>query len=97
MKIKDENELAHILGMAFSQHANRVQNGAVEPYKSFMSGAESVDVTVTLSGNGTITVKLIAKETVVEPKTKEKQGEVRRINTSNEIHKGPDLPGVITL
>ena len=56
MKIKDEFELAHILGMAFSQHANRVQNGATEPYKAFLQGQTVVTVNIQLNDDGSIGV-----------------------------------------
>ena len=85
MKIRDDSELANVMSRALEQYANRVQNGAVEPYKSFMSGAESVDVTVTLSGDGTITVKTPEK---VEEGIHVKQFVVERQSP---------LPGVITL
>ncbi len=57
--IKNESELASVLGNAFAAYANRVQNGLTQPYKAFLDGAVSVDVTVTLQGDY-ITVK--AKE-----------------------------------
>ncbi len=56
MKIKDDFELANVLGMAFEQYANKVANGATAPFKAFIDGAESVDVTVTLNSNGSISV-----------------------------------------
>lgn len=80
MKIKDEYELANILGTAFSRHANDIQNGAVGPYICFLSGTESIDMTITLSGDGTITVKPI-----VHPEDKK----------TEPINLFSELPGVM--
>lgn len=70
------------------QYANRVQNGAVEPYKAFLSGTESVDVTVTLNGDGTITVKT--------PEKVEEGIDVKNLVKARVEYHTP-LPGVITL
>ena len=37
--------------MAFGSYANKVQNGNIGPYKSFLMGVDTVTVTVTLSGS----------------------------------------------
>jgi len=39
VKIKDDFELANVLGMAFEQYANKVANGATAPFKAFIDGA----------------------------------------------------------
>ena len=46
LNIKSEEQLAYLLGSAFSKYANLVQNGATSPYKAFLDGAESVVVEV---------------------------------------------------
>jgi hypothetical protein len=54
MKVKNEEELANILGMAFASYANKVQNGLTGPFKSFLTGEESVDMKVSLHADGSI-------------------------------------------
>jgi len=63
LQLKDESELAHVLGMAFTSYANKVQNGLVQPYLTFLEGEESVNVKVTLNQPGVITVEKIVEET----------------------------------
>ena len=63
--IKNESELASMLGNAFASYANKVQNGLTQPYRAFLDGVASVDVTVTLQGD-VITVKVVEKP-VIEP------------------------------
>ncbi len=64
MKIKNEEELANILSMAFKTYSNKVERGLVQPFLNLIEGAESVDVTVTLLADGSITVqKTMPKET----------------------------------
>jgi hypothetical protein len=56
MKIKDEVDLANVLGMAFSAYANRVQNGAVAPFHGFLKGESEVTVKVLLYSDGSISI-----------------------------------------
>jgi hypothetical protein len=56
MKVKDEVDLANVLGMAFSGYANRVQNGAVAPYLGFLKGESFAVVNVWLNDDGSVTV-----------------------------------------
>lgn len=63
--IKNQGELAHVLGMAFSGYANRVQNGAVQPYLALLEKAQ-VEVVFTVSETGILSVKP-KEEPVVAP------------------------------
>jgi hypothetical protein len=57
LTLKNEAELARYLGAAFQSYANRVQRGKVEPYLKFLSGAETVTVTIRLTEPGGIIVE----------------------------------------
>jgi hypothetical protein len=59
MKVKDEVDLANVLGMAFSGYANRVQNGLVTPYQSFLKGETTVTVNITLNDDGSVTIQQV--------------------------------------
>lgn len=65
MKIKDDADLANILGMAFASYANKVQNGYTAPFQAFLAGNDSVDVKVSLMVDGSINIAPIVS--VVEP------------------------------
>lgn len=69
MKFHSESELAMHLGRAFSAYANKVQNGLVNPYKSFLDGKESVEIKVTLDGVGGIIVESTIPESKVDAMT----------------------------
>jgi hypothetical protein len=58
LKIKDEYVLANHMGRALSNYANQVQNGNVRVFRGFLDGAESVDATITLHDDGSISMKL---------------------------------------
>ena len=57
MNIKNEEELANIMGMAFKVYANSVERGNIKPYLPFVDGVEAVDVTVFIKNDGSIIVK----------------------------------------
>ena len=56
MRIKDEVDLANILGMAFHSYANRVENGNIAPYMGYLRGKTTVTVQITLNDDGSISV-----------------------------------------
>jgi hypothetical protein len=56
MKVKNEEELANILGMAFASYANKVQNGLTGPFQAFLTGQDSVDVKISLTSDGSISM-----------------------------------------
>jgi hypothetical protein len=64
MKVKNEEELANILGMAFASYANKVQNGLTSPFKSFLTGQDSVDVKISLTPDGSI--NMLSIDPIVE-------------------------------
>jgi hypothetical protein len=64
MKVKNEEELANILGMAFASYANKVQNGLTGPFKSFLTGQDSVDVKISLTPDGSI--NMLSIDPIVE-------------------------------
>jgi hypothetical protein len=69
--------LANVLGMAFATYANRVQNGAVDPYLGLLK-SPSVDVVITVMETGVIIAKPyepIVQETIAKPETAEAQVE----------------------
>ena len=57
MKIKDDSELARVMGRALASYANRVENGEVTPFLKFLGGAATVTVGVRLNDDGSINVK----------------------------------------
>jgi hypothetical protein len=86
--IKNESELASVLGNAFASYANRVQNGLTQPYRAFLDGALSVDVTVTLQGD-VVTVKAV-EAPIVEPFVMFTKCECPLYEPSLEGKPGPD-------
>jgi len=63
MKIKDESELARVMGRALASYANRVENGEVTPFLKFIEGATTLNVNILLNEDGTIIVKnIVVKE-----------------------------------
>jgi hypothetical protein len=85
--VKNHGDLANTLGMAFSNYANRVQNGDVAPYKDFLAGADSVYIQVTLKPNGSIVVAdgseveaLKAETQHLEGKVKDQEKEIKSLN-----------------
>ena len=51
MKLKNESEIACLLGSAFSGFANRVQNGFTAPFKALLD-SDVVEVTLRVSSSG---------------------------------------------
>ena len=77
MNIKDESELAHVLGMAFAHHANQLQNHRMlQPYRAFIKGEDSVVVTVTLHDGG-LTVEEGPDVNVFKAEIKHLEGKVK--------------------
>jgi hypothetical protein len=66
MKVKDEAELANVLGMAFASYANRVQNGLVTPYLPFLKGVNRVTVDVVLNDDGSVTLATLDIDAIIE-------------------------------
>jgi hypothetical protein len=66
MKVKDEVDLANVLGMAFSGYANRVQNGLVSPYLPFLKGVNRVTVDVILNDDGSVTLTTLDIDAIIE-------------------------------
>jgi len=85
--VKNYGDLANTLGMAFSNYANRVQNGDVAPYKDFLAGADSVYIRVMLKPNGSIVVAdgsevevIKAENRHLEDKVKDQEKEIKSLN-----------------
>jgi hypothetical protein len=66
MKVKDEVDLANVLGMAFAAYANRVQNGLVSPYLPFLKGVNRVTVDVILNDDGSVTLTTLDIDAIIE-------------------------------
>jgi len=64
MKIENKFVLASHMARVLAAHANDVQNGLVGPYMKFLDGAATVNVTMSLSENGTLTVKELGTSAV---------------------------------
>jgi len=69
MKINGEDDLRNILSRAFEAYANRVQNGPTQPFQSFLQGYKSIDATIILNDDGTITLKEITPNEPITPVT----------------------------
>lgn len=87
MKIKNESELAHVLGMGFSNYANQLQNAHnLQLYHDLMGDGIPVHVTVSLS-NGELTVEegpdidaYKAEIKHLESRVKEQKKEIASLN-----------------
>jgi hypothetical protein len=65
MKIKNVEELANVLGMAFRQYSATVATGRnIEPFLPLIDGQDGVTVFIMLSGNGEISIRAPAVEPI---------------------------------
>jgi hypothetical protein len=77
MKIKNVEELANVLGMAFRTYSATVATGRnIEPFLPLIDGHDGVTVFIMLSGNGEISIRAPAVEPIViaKPVTCEELG-----------------------
>lgn len=49
MTLKNEFELARYMATSLKAHANKVENGQVDPYRPFLTGATSVTISIRLT------------------------------------------------
>ena len=60
MKFNDLSTLANHMSRALAAYANHVQNGDVAAFMPLLAGADTVTLTITLVGDGSIVVKPFA-------------------------------------
>lgn len=84
MQIKNESELANILGMAFQSYANRVQRGLTGVYKPLLAGEDKVLVSIKLTEPGEIMVEEGPDIDVFKAEINLLEGKVKSLQNENE-------------
>ena len=62
MEIKSDYELMNVVSTGLAKLSNQALNGAIEPYKGFEDGSESITVKLTLGPVGQLSVEAINVE-----------------------------------
>jgi len=96
LHIKNEYELAHILGTAFSKYGNYLELGNIGIFSGFMNGEEEVTVSLSLAKGVLVVSKgpdvdgYTAEIKLLEGQVKDLQKEVKSLNLLLEEQKPPE-------
>ena len=103
MKIQNQSELAHVLGMVFSRYANQLQNSHnLEPYLGLLDGEDYVNVSIKFGASEIVVEKgpdidvYNAEIRHLEGKVKDQEKEIKSLNlVLEQTLKKEEKPNVV--